>query len=116
MTSGPGAAERQERRRLAADVTELHVAATHLPFDTCNLPLRVNTVRALETRLAYMLPLISTLEDRLSQLGPRDGASSRLLSDVVAWAKDEDAGEAEVLRERCRRLTPVIDSDSGWDA
>ncbi|MDB5461422.1 MAG: hypothetical protein JWO72_3163, partial [Caulobacteraceae bacterium] len=48
-------AERRERRQLAADITELHIAATHLPFDTSRLSLRVHTVRALESRLTYLL-------------------------------------------------------------
>jgi uncharacterized membrane protein YccC len=116
LTWGRGSGQQAERRRLAADVTELHVVATHLPFDTGSLPQRVGAVRALEHRLAYMLPLIAAVEDRLDQLGRPNAALSRLLTDVVAWAKDGRAGDADALQDRCRRLTPVIRAGSGWKA
>jgi uncharacterized membrane protein YccC len=117
LTHGRGAPERRERRRLAADITELHVAATHLPFDTSNLPLRINTVRALESRLAYMLPLISALEDRLAQLDRAEQGISDLLADTVAWAEQGgDADQAACLQQRCRVLAPTITADSDWNA
>lgn len=110
------AAEREERRRLAADVTELHVTSSHLPFDTAHLPLRISAVRALENRLAYLLPLISALEDRLDQLGAhRDPALDALLADVTAWADaGAEAEGAEALRGRCRTLTPVVSGEADW--
>jgi uncharacterized membrane protein YccC len=119
LTYGTGLAERRDRRRLAADITELHITATHLPFDTSNLPLRVETVRALENRLTYLLPLISAIEDRLAELGSRSEALSALLVDTVAWAEGAGAGDAEDalrLQKRCRMLTPVIGVQSDWSA
>jgi uncharacterized membrane protein YccC len=101
--------ERDERRRLAADVTELHVTSSHLPFDTSSLSLRIGAVRALENRLAYMLPLISAIEDRLSQLSSRPPALARLIADVVVWAETEDPpdgqhAKAATLWGRCSEL------------
>jgi uncharacterized membrane protein YccC len=117
LSGAPGPAAPAQRRQLAADVTELHIAATHLPFDTSNLPQRVATVRALEHRLAYMLPLISALEDRLGQLGARPEALDRLLVDVAAWAEaGGDADRAADLRQRCVAMTPAITPASGWKA
>jgi uncharacterized membrane protein YccC len=113
------AAEREERRRLASDITELHIAASHLPFDTANLPLRQRTVRVLENRLAYMLPLISALEDRLTELGEPDAAVATLLKDTVAWA-EADASiadqhlDAEALRARCRAIMPAMGETADW--
>jgi uncharacterized membrane protein YccC len=113
--------ERDERRRLAADVTELHVTSSHLPFDTSNLALRIGAVRALENRLAYMLPLISALEDRLSQLGPRPEALTRLIEDIVLWAEADDAPDlqharAERLKLRCAGLLALMAQDPvTWD-
>jgi uncharacterized membrane protein YccC len=86
---------RDERRRLAADVTELHVASSHLPFDTSNLAMRIGAVRALENRLAYMLPLISAIEDRLSQLTSRPPTLVRLIEDVVVWAEAAEAPDRQ---------------------
>ena len=113
------AAEREERRRLASDITELHLASSHLPFDTAGLPLRQRTVRALENRLAYMLPLISALEDRLTQLGEPDAALAALLENIVVWA-EADASvaaqhtDARALRTRCQAMTPAVGETADW--
>ena len=108
--------EREDRRRLASDVTELHVTASHLPFDTSNLPLRIRTVRALENRLAYLLPLISALEDRLTELDVRDDALSALMADVTAWAEKSEAPSeaAQTLQARCKTLTPLVMNRTDW--
>ncbi len=97
----------QDRRKLAADITELRLMATHLPFDTSNLRWTENAVHALQERLAAMVPLLSAIEDRLlalRELGALD-ASSRwraVLDDITAWtgrvgsgAAHADAGTAQ---------------------
>jgi uncharacterized membrane protein YccC len=112
------ATEREDRRRLASDVTELHVTSSHLPFDTHHLPLRISTVRALENRLAYMLPLISALEDRLTELGERDAALTALLADITTWAEApvHDEIDAESLMTRCQAMTPLIEGRADWSS
>ncbi len=113
--------ERDERRRMAADVTELHVTSSHLPFDTSNLSLRIGAVRALENRLAYMLPLISAIEDRLSQLDARPAMLARLIDDIVVWAEAEDAPAlqhtgAQRLVARCAGLLDrTADNPVTWE-
>jgi len=109
-------AEREDRRRLASDVTELHITSSHLPFDTANLSQRIRTVRALENRLAYLLPLISALEDRLAALEVRDPELDALLADIVAWAEapGENPLAAEALHARCTAMTPVIAGRAHW--
>jgi len=122
LTGRRGPAEHEERRRIATDITELHVTSSHLPFDTTNLPLRIDTVRVLENRLAYTLPLITAIEDRLAQLEKPSRSLTRLLADVVAWAEAEDAIEhqyavAARLSARCRALAPVVgDGEADWEA
>ena len=110
---GAPGADRQDRRRLAADLTDLHVTSSHLPFDTTNLPLRTRTVRALEGRLAYMLPVISAIEDRLAELGSRSEPLSALLADITSWAKrtqsaEEQRAEAKALMDRTAALLPNV--------
>jgi len=108
--------EREDRRRLATDVTELHVASSHLPFDTAHLPQRIRTVRALENRLAYLLPLISALEDRLTELGSKDRALTALLADITAWAEApaDEHTQADALRRRCQAMTPQVGARADW--
>ena len=122
LTGRRGPSEREERRRIANDVTELHITSSHLPFDTASLPLRIDTVRVLENRLAYTLPLITAIEDRLAQLEKPSRSLSRLLADVVAWAEAKDAPDhqyavAARLTARCRALTPLVgDGEADWEA
>ncbi len=55
----------RERNGLATDLAELLQLSVHLPFDTARILPRVRTVRALEDQLSMMLPLASTVEDRI---------------------------------------------------
>jgi len=114
--------ERDERRRLAADVTELHVTSSHLPFDTSDLSLRIGAVRALENRLAYMLPLISAIDDRLSQLSIRPETLTRLIEDIAVWAEaghepDRQHADADRLQVRCAGLLDLMAGEPiTWDS
>jgi uncharacterized membrane protein YccC len=113
-----------DRRRLAIDLGILHQLSTHLPFDTARLVPRTRTVRAMEDRLALLLPLLSTVEDRLHLLANEAGgvpADLRsLIADVDLWLAGPvaaaDRGEtATVLIKRARALEPVLgDAAPGW--
>jgi uncharacterized membrane protein YccC len=108
------------RRRLASDVTELQILATHLPFDTSNLRPRTHAVRALQDRLALLLPLLTGVEDRVTALRadaalPPEVAS--LLPAVAAWtAEDNPPREASIdLIARCAALTPAFaEGPAAW--
>lgn len=62
-----------ERRRFAADVTELHLKATHLPYDTAHFGLTRALLTTLLDHFVLLLPLVTAIEDRLALLG---GASN----------------------------------------
>jgi uncharacterized membrane protein YccC len=96
-----------ERRRLAADVTELHAMAIHVPFDTAARRPTQRVLTALQERLALLLPLVSAIEDRtrsLRALGPSDPALVALLADVRAWTADPQPGGDAALRTRAAAL------------
>ena len=106
-----------DRRRLASDITNLHLLATHLPFDTARLLPRVRTVRALQDRLSMLLPVASAVEDRL-QLLLRDyslsDAERELLSDVRAWLGEGSPPEkAQPLAARAAALEPPGSAEPG---
>ncbi len=79
----------RERRTLAIDIAELLQLSVHLPFDTARILPRVRTVRALEDQLSMMLPLASTVEDRIDALSATDDgvpdAVADLLGRVGTW-------------------------------
>ncbi len=113
-------------KKLAQDITELRMMATHLPFDTSNLRWTANAIRILQDRLAIMMPLLSAIEDRIRLLRPAGtGALSpewqTLLSDIVAWAQrgttvssNTTAAELIVLRQRIAARAPSIDGRASW--
>lgn len=113
----------QDRRKLAADITELRMMSTHLPFDTSHLRWTSNAIHALQDRLATMVPLLSAIEDRLlalRELGA-GGVSLRwnaLLDDIRTWTGahrgQAEAGREVALRAQIDALAPAIGSHSGW--
>ncbi|WP_426753925.1 FUSC family protein [Myxococcus sp. Y35] len=113
----------RERRRLASDITELHLFSTHLPFDTSALRPRTRAVRALQDRMALLLPILSSVEDRLSVLQsggrPLEPRLEALLQELGTWVRaspDTPRAEAQRLREACAALAPPLDARSDWDA
>lgn len=67
------------RRKLAGDISQLRVMATHVPFDTSHLKWTASAVRALQHEVAALTPFASAVDDRLQALRDADG---RLPADV----------------------------------
>jgi uncharacterized membrane protein YccC len=112
-----------DRRKLAGDITELRVMATHLPFDTSHLRWTSKGVHALQDRLAAMMPLLSAIEDRLHalrELGALDESSQwrAVLDDITAWTgsrRDEvKPGHHVELRKAINALAPEVSQHADW--
>ena len=110
----------RERQRLAADLTELHMLSTHLPFDTANLPPTMRSVAALQDRLSLLLPLASAVEDRRRVLQAAGGMPDdivALMDRVRDWVTAGAKGtrtEALALRDACAALSPDLTPDADW--
>ncbi|MBB3348463.1 FUSC family protein [Sphingomonas sp. BK069] len=101
----------QERRRLAADVTELHVMATHVPFDTAAARPTRALLSALQDRFVLLLPLVSAVEDRLRAIaveGEVPAEVAALVDDIRGWASDADAHEPASLVARADALAAAL--------
>ncbi|MGI4849847.1 MAG: FUSC family protein [Janthinobacterium lividum] len=113
-------------RKLAADITELRLMASHLPFDTSSLRWMSGTVHALHDRLALMVPLLLSIEDRLRTLEQIDPASltpqwRALAADIQRWVAlsaleqgSPDASRAGQLRAQIEQLMPALGEDVSW--
>lgn len=90
LAAEPAAHTGRERRRLAADVTDLHVTATHIPFDTARIRPTRAMLTGLQDRLVQLIPLVSAVEDRLRELGTPGGprSESGMTEEVRAWVLD----------------------------
>src|SRR6201999_3594330 len=77
-----------ERRRIAADITELYLLGTSLRFDTSAHRPDIGTIRAFDRKIVGLLPLVSSIEDRLTllrRIGPLDSELTQLPADVHDW-------------------------------
>ncbi|MDI4236547.1 FUSC family protein [Bradyrhizobium sp. Arg237L] len=123
VLSGRGAerVHRAQRLRLATDAVEIDALAGHLAYDRFADANAVSGLQALRLHMLMLLPLLSSITDRIAALGGRLGECSpqlpRLLDDLGRWLA-ADAGErqpADVLRAAIMSLRPKLDAHSSWD-
>ncbi len=104
------------RRTLAADVTELHLLATHVPYDTDTVRPTRAALAALQDRLMLLVPLISAIDDRVLSLkasGALTPELERLLADTGAWVVHPDRPEPIALRADIAAVTTATPAH-GW--
>ncbi|CAG2316342.1 MULTISPECIES: FUSC family protein [Burkholderia cepacia complex] len=112
--------EHEHRRKLAADVTELGMIATTLPFDQRFALATRDTVTALQHRLAALLSVASAAANRLDQLRSLNAVDAETAALVEAVIDDlnasQEVGEAlDVgLAARCRALAAERLVDPTW--
>lgn len=83
--------EYANRRKLAADVTELGMMAVSLPFDQLSSSRTRATITELQHRLAALLPLASAAADRLDRLRARHALDEETEALVGALIADLNA-------------------------
>ena len=109
-----------ERRRIAADISELYVLGTSLRFDTSAHRPDIGIIRAFDRNIVALLPLVSAIEDRLTvlrRLGPLDAKLSQALAGVYDWLELKAPGDrrrAAELKEACLAATPAVGPQSSW--
>ena len=109
-----------ERRRIAADISELYLLGTSLRFDTSPHRPDISTIRAFDRKIVALLPLVSAIEDRLTllrRIGPLDAKLSQALAGVYDWLKLQAPGDrhrAAELKEACVAATPAVGPQSSW--
>ena len=109
-----------ERRRIAADISELYLLGTSLRFDTSPHRPDISTIRAFDRKIVSLLPLVSAIEDRLTllrRMGPLDAKLTRVLAGVYDWVSAKVPGDelrlAE-LKQACVAATPTVGPQSSW--
>ncbi|PPT38737.1 multidrug transporter [Xanthomonas arboricola] len=107
------------RNRLAADLVQFEALIAFVRHDDPRHAGAVPTLEQLRARMLMLLPVLSSMADRLDAL-QRDGsalplATAALLEDVAAWVdQGEDArsdADVDALRARIAALRPVVDQD-----
>ena len=107
------------RQKLAADIGGLDMIISQLSFDAATRDI-TRHARELRGRLLMLLPLFSSLADRLHALKVQDGSLpaglSKLLVDIADWLKlgaAATARDADLLNAEIAALEPV--GRTKWD-
>ncbi|MBN8925594.1 MAG: FUSC family protein [Rhodospirillales bacterium] len=106
---------RADRRRLAADAIEIGQLSSHLAFDASNYQGTTRWVDALQRRVLTLLPVLSSIEDRIAalrRLGPLSPDREQALAEVAAWVVERPPPDA--LRARLRALAPAGGGALSW--
>ncbi|KQP37523.1 FUSC family protein [Pseudorhodoferax sp. Leaf274] len=110
-----GQALELDRRRLAADITQLRLLSTHVPFDTTHFRWTAGAIGAMQDRVAALTPLLSAVEDRLQALEQDAGALpedvTALLARIGTWLQAPHASPAALLRPDIDALADAPASD-----
>jgi uncharacterized membrane protein YccC len=122
--AGEEPATRARRLRLAAEAAEIDALSTHLAYDTSAQRRAVPLVQLLRGRMLMLLPVLSSLADRIAALNGLSGLTSELrhlLADVEAWsAAGAPAVEADALLARIeaadRPLSSPLSAHASWPA
>lgn len=95
-------AEEELRKRLAADLAELKALAMNLEFESGPAAVDKRVVRALEERLAALLPLSTAIEDRIRAIAKLQAIPELLALHVVAtrrWIESGSAGDHDEVNQ-----------------
>ena len=94
LDHGSSETRRSQRLRLATDIVEIDTLATHLAYDRLADTGTVRGLAEVRLRMLMLLPIVTSIEDRLAALGAavlqQQPGLQRLIGDVAAWIVDED--------------------------
>ncbi len=120
---------RAELIRLAGDAAEVDMLATHLAYDTSNLRDVRRNIGALRVRMLMLLPVLSSIADRLAAIRADGGtlslAAEAAVAGVRTWidpgpvrldaaARQRETEDVERLRTTLIDATPTLDASSCW--
>lgn len=114
--------DKQNRRKLANDITQLRLTASHIPFDTGNIRWSSHLLRALLNRIISLTPTISSVEDRLNALQAAGQTLppelERVVRDISRWVDSGEQPEPRQLNamhSAIDKITPAIEADTKWN-
>ncbi|MDB5656645.1 MAG: hypothetical protein JWQ94_4258, partial [Tardiphaga sp.] len=122
VLNGHGAdkATRDLRLRLAADAVEIDTLSFHLAYDRQVARDTPRWLRALQLRMLMLLPLLSSIGDRIEALGD-DARQTQprlmaLVDDLAGWVSGDMAREpADQLRAAISAQLPTLNRGSSWN-
>lgn len=118
--AGEAPGSRARRLRLAAEAAEIDALSAHLAYDTSAQSRAVPLVQLLRGRMLMLLPVLSSLADRIAALRGLSGLTPELrslLAEVEAWsAAGASAVEADALLARIGAADRPLPAHATWTA
>ncbi|WP_245424080.1 FUSC family protein [Methylovirgula sp. 4M-Z18] len=111
---------KDKRLRLAGDAIEIDTLADHLAYDFTASKAAVEALRTIRAHMLMLLPLTSSITDRMAALGPhwRDDYPdmARLVDQTAIWITQEtlEREPADVIRAEIAAQLPHLDSSTAW--
>jgi len=94
LDRGTSETRRGQRLRLANDIVEIDTLSTHLGYDRLADAGSVRGLSEVRMRMLMLLPIVTSIEDRLAALGEatlqQRPELRRLLGSIAEWIVDED--------------------------
>ncbi|WP_234680834.1 FUSC family protein [Bradyrhizobium monzae] len=121
LREGTNETRRGKRLKLATDIVEIDTLSAHLAYDRLTDRNAVTGLGEIRLRMLMLLPVIASLEDRLSALGEealrRQPELKRLLEDLAQWiVSDVGARQpAERIRAMIAERQAVLDDGASWE-
>ncbi|MFT3731948.1 MAG: FUSC family protein [Hyphomicrobium sp.] len=118
LTTGPSADA--HRLRLAGDTGEIENLATHLIYDAGGHPEIIQRIHDIRPRMLMLIPILSSIADRLhelSLLGGPSGNAQKLVDRMDAWLAPENSDNLEELDRLTKDIGVSIEANrahSGW--
>jgi uncharacterized membrane protein YccC len=113
------AARRALRLRLATDIVEIDTLAMHLGYEQLTNGEAVIGLREIRVRMLMLLPVITSIEDRLAALGERslqaEPELKRLIEDLGAWIVDDARRPAVPIRAMIEARQAALDGNPSWE-
>jgi uncharacterized membrane protein YccC len=89
LSTNNSVALRGDRLRLAAAASEIHIMATHLPFDISHFRETTSIVRALHDRILVLIPTLSSVSERIATMQSvqpdLDPHTKAILNETARW-------------------------------
>jgi len=121
LGKGNEATQRAERLRLATDIVEIDTLATHLAYDRLAQAGAVAGLREVRLRMLVLLPVITSIGDRLSALGESGLRAQpelkQLIEDIADWIVSDGSSRepADRVRAMIAARQASLDGASSWD-
>ncbi|WP_050422775.1 FUSC family protein [Bradyrhizobium tropiciagri] len=115
LDRGTSETRRAQRLHLATDIVEIDTLATHLAYDRLADAGTIRGLGEVRLRMLMLLPIVTSIEDRLAALGEAALQSQpelrRLIGDLAAWIVDEDRSRqsGEQIRAAIAKRQSALD-------